>query len=150
MAYRYRLETVLNYRRDLEELAQQNLARQLILLDEQKKKLDGLRFERTSMISDFEKQKEQPMPAQLFVSFVESLKSKESDIVSQKRAVDSQQKVVVAAREEVAEKMKQRKVLEKSRERDFQKFLQEELSKDQKDNDEMMILRHGRKNMFVK
>lgn len=146
MAYRYRLELVLKYRRDLEELAQQKLARQQLVLDALQKRLEDLHLERLRMMADFELRKAEPILAPLFAAFVESLRFKESDIASQAEVVKVQQKAVAEARDELAEKMKRRKVLEKARERDFQKHVQEEVRKDQKDNDEMMVLRHGRRN----
>lgn len=150
MAYRYRLELVLKYRHDLEELAQQNLARQQAILSGQQQRLEDLRLERRSMMADFERRKAAPILAPLFAAFVENLTLRESDIESQAQVVKAQQQMVAEAREELAEKMKQRKVLEKARERDYQKYVQEEMRKDQKENDEMMVLRHGRGNGFGK
>ena len=149
MAYSYRLELVLKYRRDLEEMAQQKLGRQQFILDEKQKKLNELRTERQNMMADFERRKGEPMPAPLFTSYTESLTYKESDIELQVRAVKTQQQAVAKARDELAEKVKERKVLEKAKERDFKKYIQEELRKDQKVNDEMMVLRHGRRNRFT-
>lgn len=145
MAYRYRLELVLKYRRDLEELAQQKFARQQVLLDAQQKRLEDLRLERRTMMADFERRKAEPILAPLFSAFVENLHFKEGDIDAQAEVVRVQQQAVAEAREELAEKMKKRKVLEKVRERDYQKHVQEEVRKDQKENDEMMVLRHGRR-----
>lgn len=149
MAYRYRLEPVLKYRRDLEEMAQQKLGRQQFILDEQQKKLNELRAERQRMMADFERRKGEPMPAPLFASYTESLVYKESDIESQIRSVKTQQQAVAKARDELADKVRERKVLEKARERDQKKYIQEELRKEQKTNDEMMVLRHGRKSRFT-
>ncbi len=146
MAYRYRLELVLKYRRDLEEMAQQKFARQQVILDTQQKRLEDLRLERRRMMADFELRKAETILAPLFAAFVESLSFRESDIESQAEVVKAQQKVVAEAREELAEKMKKRKVLEKARERDYQKYVQEEVRQDQKENDEMMVLRYGRRN----
>ena len=66
MAYHFRLETVLGLRRNLEELAQQKLARELTLLDEQKLRLATLKEQRQELIAEFEEEKHRQVQARIF------------------------------------------------------------------------------------
>lgn len=145
MAYHFRLETVLGLRRNLEELAQQKLARELTLLEEQRLRLAALKQERQDLIAEFEEKKHRQMLAPVFALFMEGIFRKEQEIEAGQALVEAQQGAVVRAREELAGKMRDKKVMEKARERDYQKFLLAALKKEQNEADEMMVLRFGRK-----
>ena len=145
MAYHFRLETVLGLRRNLEELAQQKLARELTLLEGQKLRLAALKQERQDLIAEFEEKKHRQMLAPVFALFMEGIFRKEQEIEAGQALVEAQQGAVVRAREELASKMRDKKVMEKARERDYQKFLLAALKKEQNEADEQMVLRFGRK-----
>ncbi|OGR00136.1 MAG: hypothetical protein A2505_00390 [Deltaproteobacteria bacterium RIFOXYD12_FULL_55_16] len=145
MAYHFKLETVLGLRRNLEELTQQKLARVLTLLEEQRLRLAALQQERQGLIAEFEEKKQRQMLAPLFAFYVEGIFRKEQEIEAGRALVEIGQGAVVQARQELTGKMQDRKVMEKARERDYQKFLLAELKKEQKEADEQMVLRFGRK-----
>lgn len=145
MAYHFRLETVLGLRRNLEELAQQKLARELTLLEQQKLQLAALKQQRQELIAEFEEEKQQQMLAPIFAFYVEGIFRKEQEVEAGQAAVEAQLGVIVRAREELTCKVQDKKVMEKARERDYQKFLLAGLKKEQNEADEMMVLRFGRK-----
>jgi flagellar FliJ protein len=144
MAYHFKLETILGLRRNLEELAQQKLARELALLAAEKLRLAALQQERQELIAEFEEEKRRKMSAPLFAFYVEGIFRKEQDIEAGFARVEAAQAAVVRAREELAAKMRDKKVMEKARERDYQKFLLAALKKEQNEADEQMVLRFGR------
>src|SRR3989339_833581 len=131
MAYHFKLETVLGLRRNLEELAQQKLAKVLALLEEQKLKLAALRQQRQELIAEFEERKQRQMSAPIFAFYVEGIFRKEQEIETGQAIVDVGQGAVVQAREELACKVQDKKVMEKAKERDYQKFLLAGLKKEQ-------------------
>ena len=145
MAYHFKLETILGLRRNLEELAQQKLARELALLAEEKLRLAALQQERKELIAEFEEEKRWKMSAPVFAFYVEGIFRKEQEIEAGFARVEARQAAVVRAREELAAKMRDKKVMEKARERDYQKFLLAALKKEQNEADEQMVLRFGRK-----
>ncbi len=145
MAYHFRLETVLGLRRNLEELAQQKLARELTLLDEQKLRLATLRQQRQELIVEFEEEKHRQMLAPIFAFYVEGIFRKEQEVEAGQAQVEAQLGAVAQAREELTDRVQDKKVMEKARERDYQKFLLAGLKKEQNEADEMMVLRFGRK-----
>jgi len=144
MAYKFKLETVLMLRRNLEELAQQNLARKLAALEEQQLRLVGLRQQRADMVAVFEEAKLKPMSAPVFAFQVEGIFRKEQEIETGLAMVEAAQAAVAQAREELTGRMRERKVMEKARERDQQKFILAGLKKELNEADEQMTLRFGR------
>lgn len=145
MGYHFKLETVLGLRRNLEELAQQKLARELTLLEEQKLRLAALQQQRQELIAEFEEKKQRQMLAPLFAFYMEGIFRKEQEVAAGLGLVETQQGAVARAREELTGKVRDKKVMEKARERDHLKFLLAGLKKEQNEADEQMVLRFGRK-----
>lgn len=144
MAYTFRLESVLNYRRNLEEVAQQKLARELVLLEEYRAALARFEAELVRLVEDLEQRKQKPMMAPLYTLYMQAIDRKERDIAQQQRVIAAQAKAVERARGDLAERVKGRKVMEKARERDQEKYLREMLQKEQNASDEQMVLRFNR------
>jgi len=145
MAYHFKLETVLGLRRNLEELSQQKLARELILLEQHKLHLAALKQQRQELIAEFEEEKRQQMLAPIFAFYMEGIFRKEQEIEAGLARIEAQQGAVAQARVELTVKVQDKKVMEKARERDYQKYLLAGLKKEQNEADEMMVLRFGRK-----
>ena len=145
MAYHFKLETVLGLRRNLEELAQQKLARELTLLEEHTLRLAALRQQRQELIAEFEEEKNRQMLAPVFAFYMEGIFRKEQAIEAGRALVEAQQEAVSQARRELTGRVQDKKVMEKARERDYQKFLLAGLKKEQNEADEQMMLRFGRK-----
>ena len=83
------------------------------------------------------------MDSAMFIFFIESMLSAEKMIDSQNDLIESQQQVVEQAREELTEKVKSRKIIEKARERDYKKYQQEMQRLEYQENDEIVVLRNG-------
>ncbi len=147
MAYHFKLETVLGLRRNLEEFAQQKLARMLMLLEEQKLRLDALKQQRLELIAELEEKKHRQMLAPVFALYVDGIFRKEQEIETGQALVEVGQGAVVQARGELTVKVQDKKVMEKARERDYQQFLLAGLKKEQNEADEQMVLRFGRANL---
>lgn len=145
MAYRFKLETVLGLRRNLEELAQQKLGRELMLLEQQKQQLAELQQQRQELIAEFEEKKQQQMLAPVFALYVDGIFRKEQEVEAGLAMIETQRGAVAQARIELTGKVQDKKVMEKAKERDYQKFLLAGLKKEQNEADEMMVLRFGRK-----
>lgn len=149
MAYRFRLETLLTFRRNLEEQAQLQLARELRALAERQARLVDLRDSREQMIDEFEERKQQSLRASLFSFYMEAIRRKEREIEALLAAIAQQGQVVEEARQQLQERVKSRKVIEKAREKDYQKYLQDFLHEEQKESDEQAILRSGRDDLLL-
>ncbi|MDH5299650.1 MAG: flagellar export protein FliJ [Desulfobulbaceae bacterium] len=149
MAYRFRLETLLTYRRNLEEQAQLKLASDLQVLLGQQGRLADLQVSRQLLGEEFEEQKQKRLSGPFFSFYMDAIRHKEEAIEAQQAAIAVQQQVVEKSRLELAERVKSRKIIEKAREKDYRKFQHETLRKEQIESDEQAILRAGRKDLLL-
>ncbi len=145
MSYKFRLETLLTYRFNLEELAQQKLGHEQNILEGHRNRLTDLGKHRQEMIAKFEEKKKEKMSAAIFTLYTESFRNRDREIVAQKILIDSQVEIVNQCREELVLRVQDRKVIEKAREKDYKVYLQEVQHKELLEADEMAVLRFGRK-----
>lgn len=149
MAYIFRLETLLVYRRNLEEQAQLALAQEVQTLLDHQGYLADLHDTRQRIAEDFEERKKKSMSASMFAFCMDSIRRKEREIQAQQAVIEDQQAVVDKFRAKLSERVKDRKVIEKAKEKDYRKYQQEQLRKEQNEGDEQAILRAGRNdNLF--
>ena len=144
MPYHFKLDTLLNLRRNFEEQARLKLAGEQRTLDNHLSFLGGLRKERAAMIDEMEARKKKQMTGAMYSLYVEGIGTQEWRIQVQNNTVEAQKQVVAQTREELAEAMKQRKMIEKIREKDYLNYQREELRREQNENDEQAVLRHNR------
>lgn len=144
MAYHFKLEAVLNYRRNLEELAQQKLGREMLILESHNARLASLKEKRVAVIAEFEEAKKKQMAAPMFSFYMESIRLMEREIEGVRQMIASQHKAVELARLALAEKVRDKKVMEKAKERDYRNYQSETMKKEQNEADEQMVLRFGR------
>ncbi len=144
MAFQFKLEQVLSYRRNLEEQAQLNLAKEKVILDNFKRQLARLRSERLAFINSLEERKKKSIPAVEFSFRQECIDAKEFEIEEQIVVVEKQKRVMEKARFALFEKVKERKIIEKLREKNLQEYTTESLRKEQSELDEKATIRFGR------
>jgi flagellar FliJ protein len=147
MAFRFKLEAVLSVRRNFEEQAQLRLAGEQVILDGHTKRLADLGTERSLIIDGLEDRKRAGMQASFFSLYVEGIRNKDRQIEAQTAAVEKQRQVVEAARMDLTERVKEREIIERLREKDYRNYLKGLLAVEQKENDDLMVLRfnrHGR------
>ena len=144
MPYKFKLETVLTYRQNLEDLAKEKLVREEYILRNHIEGLARLKEEREVMIRDFEERKKRVIAAALYSFYTDGIQLKERAIQIQNNTIESQRQVVAKVRHELLEAVKARKIIEKAKERDYQNYMKEFLRRSQNESDEMAILRFGR------
>lgn len=143
MAYTFKLETLLNYRKTLEEQEQLQLAREQQQLVLQEKQLVELQERRVRIIAELEQKKKTVMTASLFAFYMDFIVLTERGIERQRESIAGQKQVVERTRQQVVERMRQRKVIEQLRKRDYEQYLQESLRQELKQNDEQALLVRG-------
>jgi len=144
MAYRFRLETVLSYRRNLEELAQQELGRQNMLLEEAERRLIALKERILFLFAEMERRQKEGILGAVLNLYLDGVNSLEWDTARETTRLELQKKEVERARKKMMERMKERKIIERAREKDYARFVREDFKKQQNENDEQAILRFGR------
>jgi flagellar FliJ protein len=143
MAYIFKLETLLNYRKTLEEQEQLKLAREMQQLAQQEMQLVRLQEQRARVITELEQRKKKVITASLFTFYMETIHLTDRSIERQRESIAGQKQVVERTRRQVVERMRQRKVLEQLRKRGYEEFLQESLRQELKENDEQALLVRG-------
>lgn len=144
MPFRFKLEPVLTVRKNIEEQFQFRMAREQMILNGHKTRLVDLKARRQEIIADFEELKKQPLSGARFGYFMDSIRIKEEQIRIQANTVKSQEQVVGEAREKLTQAMQQRKIVEVIREKQLQDYLFDVRKKEEIENDEQVVLRHGR------
>ena len=142
--YKYKLETLLTFRRNLEEQAHLELVREQTTLESLIRRLGELRADRERIIAEMEERKKKKIRAVLLSFFMDFIRNRDREIQVQATMVESQRQVVKQARGKLLEKVKDRKIIEKARERDHTNFLNEAMKEEMKEHDEMVVLAFGR------
>jgi len=143
MAYSFKLETLLSYRKTLEEQEQLKLAREQQQLAQQERQLGELQERRALAIAELEQRKKKVMPASLFSFYMDTILLAERNIERQRESIAGQRQVVERTRQQVVERMRQRKVIEQLRKRDYAQYMLESLRQELKENDEQALLVRG-------
>ncbi len=143
MAYHYRLETVLNVRQNLEEQVQHKLAHEIFVLDNHRQFLLQLKEGRRDLAEKFDQKKRATLSNNIYSFYVESLFNFDRQMEFQRNAIRVQEQAVAEVREELSERVKERRIVERMKEKDYLEYLQEALRKEQNEHDEMAVLRHG-------
>lgn len=148
MRFRFRLEKLLDARRIQQEIAQKHFAEAMHDLRIQEDKLQ--------MMLDQEKQSyqqlgqalqqggEQTSVIQNIAIFQNGLKLSMANV---RKQIEGLQSVVEEKREILREKVIEYKMIEKLKEKKYQQFLQEAKRLEQKDIDEVSVLRHAHKDV---
>ena len=144
MAYRYKLETLLTVRRNFEEQCQQKLAHELFVLENHRQYLLDLQRQKANQVEKLEACKRGTVSAAMFSFYVESIHNMDRQLIVQRNAIEVQKAVIDEVRVELLGKVKERKVVEKLKEKDFLNYTREMLRREQNENDEQAVLRFGR------
>lgn len=150
MAYRFRFETLLSVRKSREEEAQLAMAKEQRHLDGLRDTLEKLGERRQRVIDELERRKRGRMTAPLFSLYIDGIQQTDLLIARQKESIASQLQVLERARQKVIATMRDRKVIEKLREKDHAAWLREEIRRDLVASDEQAILVLGRQEGLLK
>ena len=145
--YKFSLKAVLNHRRFIEEKLQKELGQLKEILGDERKRLSDLIRARREISKELqEKQREiiTISEALLHVRFIEQL-SRREDL--QKKKILNAEKEVEQKREDLIEAMKNRKVLEKLKEKGWETYKHNMMRKEQEFMNEMVAVRFRHKSL---
>lgn len=143
MAYHYKLETLLRIRRNFEEQCQLKLAHELFVLENHKKFGEELKGQRQGLVAHLDLLKSQTVSVAMFSFYVEAITNKDRQLAFQRRAIKVQEAVVTEVRKELLEKVKERKIVERLKEKDLIAYEQELRHREQLESDDQVIMRFG-------
>ncbi len=144
MLYVFKLEALLNYRKRLEELAQQVLAQKIAALAEAQQQLDRLKMQERQCLFELMKRRTEGIPAAYYVLYTEYLDALARDIERQQMEVVQRNKAVTQARQKLIELSKQTKMIEKIKEKDLAAVRRETARLEQKESDDLAVMRRHR------
>lgn len=145
MAFHFSLESVLTVRKNIEEQMQLKLAREQMMLSNHQARLVDLQGKRHELSETMEERKKKPMLGRMFLYYMEAMRIQELQMRILQTTIAAQKNVVEKVRADLAQAMKQRKIIDVLREKELDKYLLEMRRREQKESDEQALLRHGRR-----
>jgi flagellar FliJ protein len=148
MRYSFKFETLLNYKKRLEEVAQQFLAQKMTEWAEAEQKLNRLRTREEGCLFELIEKRTKGIPAARHLLYINYLNLLAKDIAIQEEVVQSLTRAVEEARQKLIKLSREKKMIEKLKKKDFDAFTQEMIHLEQKENDELVLIRRQAKDVF--
>jgi flagellar FliJ protein len=142
--FNFRLETVLQHRRRIEEGCQRELTAALADLAEEKRALAGIEASRDREREEFQQKLKSNMTASEMLLYQRYFDQLAVDILEQKRKVAGTAQVFEKRRTELVAALKKRKVLDKLKEKQMTAAAKKGLKQEQNFMNEMAVTRHAR------
>jgi flagellar FliJ protein len=149
MRYSFKFETLLNYKKRLEEVAQQVLAQKMTERAEAEQKLNRLRTREEECLFELMEKRTKGIPAAQHLLYINYLNLLAKDIAIQEEVVQSLTRAVEEARQKLIKLSREKKMIEKLKKKDFDAFTQEMIRLEQKENDELVLIRRRAKDVFL-
>jgi flagellar FliJ protein len=142
MGYEFKLEALRRYRQHQEETLQKKMAKAQRHLETMMDRLSELLALRERTEEDLKQCQQQSATGQQMTMYLHFLKKLTKDIEQQQLIVAQQHQTCEQAREEVLNAMKKRKILEKLKEKEIQRYMRNLDQEEQKFINEMAINRY--------
>jgi len=142
--FNFRLETVLQHRRRIEEDCQRKLAAALADLTKEKRGLAGIEASRDRSREEFQQKLTSNMTASEMLLYQRYFDQLAFDIADQKRIVAGAAQLFEKRRTELVAALKKRKVLDKLKEKQMTAAAKKGLKQERDFMNEMAVTRHAR------
>lgn len=143
--FKFKLQSVLDYRLNIEEKMLNEFSELKRKLDEQKALLEALVSEREGRVADLRNMRSATIKADNIASilaYVEHLHEREKQ---QEEVIRQAGEAVEEKRKYLVEAVKNRKVMENLKDRHEQEYIKDFNETEQKNSDEMSVLKFGRR-----
>ncbi len=142
MRFVYKLQALLNWKKNLEELAQMRLADKLMYLKTQDEEIQSLRNQRSAYAQEINERSLRGLKAGEYLTYQQYFEESYKDLVLKEGKKEQTIRETEQEREKLIAFTKQRKILEKLKEKKLQKFMYETERAEQIKNDEKAIRRY--------
>ena len=143
--FKFSLQPVLNHRQFIEESLQKEFAHLQRRLTAEQEQLDCQEQQQQQLTFDLEQMQRQATTSSKLLLYVDFLEQLKADIKHQQQIIADLNQQTALKREELLEAMKNRKALEKFKEKKLAQHREQMLSKEQAFLDEIGVNRHGRR-----
>ena len=142
MRFTFPFETLLNMKKNLEELSQMRLAKKMNHLREQEEAIQRVMEEIVSNDRALKEKSEQGMKASEYLVYKIYQEDRAKDLLLKRAAMRQTKKEIDAEQKTLIQLMKERKMFERLKEKQWKKFQSQMERLDQKNSDEMVITRY--------
>ena len=143
MRFSYRFQTLLNWKKNLEELSQMQLAGKMEELKKQEEEIERIKGLRTDSDRRLTEESTKGMEAGAYLLYKEFGEDRLNDLLRKEREKKSTLTEIEEVREELIGFMRETKILDRVKEKDLRKFTDEMEKSDQKKIDEMVVMRRS-------
>lgn len=143
--FKFNLQTVLKLKEQLEQNAKNNLGKATKVLEQEEKALEELFVYKEELIKSFKEKSKQGTNVQELINHNNYLLKLNKRIKNQNQNVDIARRNVDKQRQVLVEASREKKVLEKLREKKFEEYMKEEYKKEQKITDEIVSYKYSQK-----
>jgi flagellar protein FliJ len=143
----FRLQSVLDYRKNIEQKILSEFSEKKRQLDAETQKLNNLIIERVNLLDDLRKMQDRHLHADEIASYVSYIEQLRDDEEKQKKVIIDVQEHVELIRKELLEAVRKEKVMEKLKERHAEEYEGVIRAREQKNSDEMSVLKFGRRQL---
>jgi len=142
MRFTFPFETLLNMKKNLEELSQMRLAKKMNHLREQEEAIQRVMEEIVSNDRALKEKSEQGMKASEYLVYKIYQEDRAKDLLLKRAAMRQTKKEIEAEQKTLIQLMKERKMFERLKEKQWKKFQSQVEKLDQKNSDELVITRY--------
>lgn len=143
--FRYRMQSILNIKYQLETQAKMEVGRAQMLLNEEEERLQALIDRKEAYFEEGRKMRKKALNVNALRDNRNALRVMDDRIEEQREQVKKAEKVLEKAREKLKEVMQERKMHEKLKEKALVQFLQEEKAAEGKIVDELTSYTYGKR-----
>ena len=139
MRFVFRLQALLNWKKNLEELAQMRLADKLMSLKTQEEEIQNLRNQRSAYAQEINERSLRGLKAGEYLTYQQYFEESYKALILKEEKKKQTIREIEREREKLIAFTKQRKILEKLKEKKFEKFMYQAEREEQNKNDERAI-----------
>lgn len=141
--FRYRMQNILDIKLKMETLAKQDFATAMAQLNAEEEKLQELFARKENYEEEARRLLTDTLPVQDIIENNNAILRMEEYIQMQKEQVERARRKVERERDKLSEAMKERKIHENLREKEFEEFVRGENKNENKNTDEIVSYRYG-------
>ena len=142
MRFIFKLQALLNWKKNLEELSQMRLADKLKYLQTQEEEIQNLRNQRSAYAQEINERSLQGLKAGEYLTYQQYFEESYKDLMGKEEEKKLTIREIEMEREKLIAFTKQRKILEKLKEKRLRKFIYQAEKEDQIKSDERAIRRY--------
>jgi flagellar FliJ protein len=142
MRFVFKLQALLNWKKNLEELSQMRLADRLKYLQTQEEEIQNLRNQRSAYAQEMNERSLRGLKAGEYLTYQQYFEKSYKDLILKEEKKKHTIREIEMEREKLIAFTKQRKILEKLKEKKLERFMYQAEREEQIKNDERAIRRY--------